>query len=180
MLELVFFAAISRDGFLSGPEGDMSWAEKYLSDSEDYGFVQLMSETSSVLMGSKTYDAHLVAMGGEPQPLPTFVLTNSPMRYDGHNDPNVHFVHGPLDVVVSELENHVSGQMLILGGADVVRQAIDAGVLNRLQLFITPDNLGSGLPLFEGELEGALSAFERAGTRTFSNGLVEQTYAISK
>ncbi|MEY4743674.1 MAG: hypothetical protein RIR34_1013, partial [Actinomycetota bacterium] len=31
MIQLVFFAAISSDGYLAGPNGEMDWAEKYLS-----------------------------------------------------------------------------------------------------------------------------------------------------
>jgi len=176
MIQLVFFAAISSDGYLAGPNGEMGWAEKYLSSGEDYGFVELMSNTDAMLMGSKTFDFNLQAMGGEPQPLPTFVLTNSPMRYDGLNDPNVHLVHGPLDAVIDELSRHVTGQMLILGGADVVRQAIDADLLERIQLFITPDVLGAGLPLFEGELDGALAAFELTGSAEFASGLRRLDY----
>ncbi|MEY4066919.1 MAG: hypothetical protein RIQ44_131 [Actinomycetota bacterium] len=179
MLDLVFFAAVSSDGFLAGADGDMTWAEKYLTPDEDYGFVDLMANTSALIMGSKTFDFNLQAMGGEPQPLPTFVLTNSPMKYDGLTDPNVHLIHGPLDVVLDELQNHVSGQMLILGGADVVRQALDIGRLSTVRLFVTPDVLGEGLPLFEGEIEGALSAFDLASTREFASGLRELEYRLN-
>ena len=45
MIETVFFAAISSDGYLAGPDGDMSWAEKYLGLDEDYGFTQVMSDS---------------------------------------------------------------------------------------------------------------------------------------
>jgi len=178
MLELVFFAAISADGYLAGQDGDMTWAEKYLSPEEDYGFAELMGATSALLMGSKTFDFNLQAMGGEPQPLPTFVLTNSPMKYDGLNDPNVHLVHGPIDLVIDELGRHIDGQLLILGGADVVRQAMDAGLLKQIQLFITPDVLGDGLPLFEGELEGALSAYQLVDTEAYASGLRKQVYHL--
>lgn len=178
MIQLVFFAAISSDGFLAGKDGDMEWAEKYLSQDEDYGFVELMNNTSAILMGSKTFDFHLKAMGGEKQALPTFVLTNNPMRYDGIDDANVHLIHGPLDAVIAELDQHVNGVMLILGGADVVRQTLDAGRLNVIRLFITPDVLGEGLPLFEQELEGALSAFTLAEVQNYASGLVEHTYVL--
>lgn len=178
MLELVFFAAVSSDGFLAGADGDMAWAEKYLGADEDYGFVELMSSTAAMIMGSKTFDFNLQAMSGEPQPLPTFVLTNSPMKYDGLDDPNVHLVHGPLDLVLAELERHVNGQMLVLGGADVVRQALDIGRLGTVRLFVTPDQVGSGLPLFEGEIEGALGAFELVRTRNFDSGLRELEYRL--
>ena len=178
MIQLVFFAAISSDGYLAGPNGEMDWAEKYLSQDEDYGFVELMNNTSAILMGSKTFDFHLKAMAGEKQALPTFVLTNNPMRYDGIADPNVHLIHGPLDAVLSELNQHVNGVMLILGGADVVRQVMDAGRLNVMRLFITPDVLGDGLKLFEQELEGALEAFALAEVQEFSSGLIEHTYVL--
>ncbi|MEN9715705.1 MAG: hypothetical protein RJA35_1172 [Actinomycetota bacterium] len=179
MLELVFFAAVSADGFLAGADGDMAWAEKYLSPDRDYGFVELMSTTTAMIMGSKTFDFNLQAMGDEPQPLPTFVLTNSPMKYDGLADPNVHLVHGPLDLVLDELERHVQGRMLILGGADVVRQAMDIGRLDRIRLFVTPDVLGQGVPLFEGEIEGALGAFTLVRTEEHDTGLRELEYRLS-
>jgi len=178
MLELVFFAAISADGYLAGQDGDMAWAEKYLSPDEDYGFTELMGNTSALIMGSKTFDFNLSAMGDEPQPLPTFVLTNSPMKYDGLNDSNVHLVHGPIDQVVDELTRHISGQLLVLGGADVVRQAIDADLLNKIQLFITPDVLGAGIKLFEGELEGTLGAFTKESERDYPNGLRMLAYSL--
>ena len=178
MLELVFFAAISSDGFLAGPDGDMAWAEKYLSTEEDYGFTALMGNTSAILMGSKTFDFNLQAMGDEPQPLPTFVLTNSPMKYDGLTDPNVHLVHGPIDQVVDELSRHIRGQLLILGGADVVRQALDAGFLHNVILFVTPDVLGTGLPLFEGELDEALAAYKLTATADYSSGLRRLEYSL--
>lgn len=180
MLELIFFAAISSDGYLAGPDGDMSWAEKYLDTDEDYGFVELLGSTSAVLMGSKTFDFELDAMGNEPRPLPTYVLTNNPMRYDGINDPLVRFVAGPIDGVVEEIARHVEGRLLVMGGADVVRQLIDAELLDQVRLFVTPDVLGGGRALFEQELEGALAAFEVAETRTFRTGLVERDYRAKR
>lgn len=178
MIELVFFAAVSNDGYLAGPDGDMSWAEKYLNTDEDYGFAELLGNTTAVLMGSKTFDFELTALAGEPRALPTYVLTNSPMRYDGLRDPLLHFVSGPIEGVLEELERHVSGQLLVMGGADVVRQCIDAGRLNSIRLFVTPDILGGGLALFQQELEGALEAYDLVRTRTFSTGLEERSYLL--
>ena len=180
MLELIFFAAISSDGYLAGPDGDMSWAEKYLDTDEDYGFVELLGSTSAVLMGSKTFDFELDAMGTEPRALPTYVLTNNPMRYDGITDPFVHLVAGPIDGVVEEMNRHLKGRILVMGGADVVRQLIDAGLLDQVRLFVTPDQLGGGRALFEQELEGALAAFALAETRTFKTGLVERDYRVKR
>ena len=180
MIELVFFAAISADGYLAGPDGDMSWAEKYLSTDEDYGFVELLGSTSAVLMGSKTFDFELEAMGTEPRALPTYVLTNNPMRYDGITDPFVHFVAGPIYGVIEEMKRHLKGRVLVMGGADVVRQLIDAELLDQVRLFMTPDVLGGGRALFEQEMDGALAAFSLEETRTFRTGLVERDYRANR
>ena len=180
MIELVFFAAMSSDGYLAGPNGDMSWAEKYLNTDEDYGFAELLGNTSAVLMGSKTFDFELQALGGEPRALPTYVLTNSPMKYDGLQDPLVHLVAGPIEGVLEQISRHVSGQLLVMGGADVVRQCIDAGLLGTIRLFVTPDVLGGGLALFEQELDGALEAYNLTKTRAFSTGLEERTYLLKR
>jgi dihydrofolate reductase len=180
MIELVFFAAVSSDGYLAGPEGDMSWAEKYLNTNEDYGFTELLGNTSAVLMGSKTFDFELQALGGEPRALPTYVLTNSPMRYDGLKDPLVHLMAGPIENLLEEISRHTSGQILVMGGADVVRQCMDAGALGTIRLFVTPDVLGDGLALFGQELEGALEAYRLDHTKGFASGLQERTYLLNK
>ena len=173
MLELVFFAAVSSDGYLAGPEGDMSWAEKYLSLDDDYGFLDAMNSSVAVLMGARTFEFEIAALGDQPRMLPTYVLTNEPFRYDGMSDRNLHFVSGEIGGIVEQIGRHVNGQVLVIGGADVVRQLLDAELLDRVQLFVTPDVLGSGLVLFEDGLDGALSEFQLQGERVFSSGLRE-------
>jgi dihydrofolate reductase len=176
MTTFLFFAAISSDGFLAGPDGDMAWAEKYLSADEDYGFTALMSRSRAMLMGARTFDFELDALGNEPRVLPTYVLTNNPMRYDGVNDSEVTFLAGDIEQVVDKIRSEVSGQVFVVGGADVVRQLLAKNLLDHLTLFVCPDVLGSGTPLFSTSMDEALEAFTIEKTQAFGSGLVQYDY----
>jgi dihydrofolate reductase len=201
--EFIFYAAVSSDGYIAGPEGDMAWAEKYLTGGDDYGFFELMSSCSAVLMGAETFDFELQAIGNEPRMLPTFVLTSNPQRFDGVTDPNVYFLGGEITTVTAAVHTQLVDQIkdpntlvFVFGGASVVKQMLAADLLDVVRLFVTPDVLGGGVPLFDltGEADApanatapeasgidpiaaALSHFTQVNQRSFSSGLVEKIFA---
>lgn len=178
MTTFTFFAAVSQDGYLAGPNGDMSWAEKYLSQDEDYGFGELMFQSSGVLMGSRTFDFELEALGDQGRMLPTFVLTRSPMKYDGVNDPNVHFLSGEISEVATEIDKTVGGKVFVMGGADVVNQMLKAQLLSRIILFQAPDELGEGLELFEDPLDIVLADYALVDEIEFKSGLLRREFEV--
>lgn len=178
MTTFTFFAAISSDGFLAGPNGDMAWAEKYLSADEDYGFSELMFQSSGVVMGSRTFDFELEAMGDQGRMLPTFVLTSSRMKYDGINDPNVHFLSGDIKSVAGEISAKVGGKVFVMGGADVVNQMLTAKLLDRIILFQAPDELGEGLELFDEPLDLVLSDYALTEEKKYDSGLLRREYEV--
>jgi len=170
--EIVFYAAVSSDGFLAGPNGDMTWAEKWLSDGDDYGYFKLVSSCSSMLMGSKTFDFELAAIGNQDRILPTYVLTMNPQRYDGvHGD--VTLVAGDVSAVVDRITDTHPGRLFVVGGADVARQLLDAGRLDVVVLTTTPDQLNVGLQLWAADSwhEG----FELVAREEFASGLSQET-----
>lgn len=50
------FIACSLDGFIAGPDDDLSWLPAPGEGGEDYGYGAFMSETAALLMGRSTYD----------------------------------------------------------------------------------------------------------------------------
>ena len=174
MNEVVFYAAVSRDGFLAGPNGDMTWAEKYLGGDEDYGYVSLVHSSTAMLMGSRTFDFELASIGEMERILPTYVLTNEPLRYDGLTAKDVHFVAGNISMIIDLIQSKQPGQILVVGGADVVAQLLAAKRITQVRLFECPDDLGAGTSLFA---EGAsLADFEVVSTKTYDSGLIERVY----
>ena len=172
--ETVFYAAVSSDGFLAGPNGDMTWAEKWLGTGEDFGYIQLVSACSAMLMGSKTFDFELAAIGNQDRILPTYVLTTNPQRYDGvHGD--VKLVAGDVSAVVDRITDaHAGGRLFVVGGADVARQLLEAGKLDVVVLTTTPDALGVGLKLWAAD--SWREGFELVAREDFASGLSQETW----
>ena len=172
--EILLYAAVSNDGFLAGPNGDMSWAEKWLADGDDYGYFKLVSSCSAMLMGSKTFDFELAAIGNQDRILPTYVLTSNPQRYDGvHGD--VKLVAGDVSAVVDRITDaHPGGRLFVVGGADVARQLLEAGKLDVVVLTTTPDVLDVGLKLWA--TDSWRDGFELVAREEFASGLVQETW----
>jgi dihydrofolate reductase len=172
--ELVFYAAISSDGFLAGPDGDMSWAEKYLASGEDYGYVELVSHSTAILMGRATFDFEIENGVQGPRPLPTYVLTHIPEFYEDVLDENVFFTGGDISQVVELVKLKHPGRVFVVGGADVANQLLEHNLLDSMRLFVCPEDLGSGTQAFKDDT--AYNNFTLVDEKQYSSGIVEEVY----
>lgn len=176
MSKTIFYGAVSLDGFIAGPGGEMDWAEKHLASGEDYGYVELVSACSAMLIGRKTFEFELVAAPEMDRVLPTYVLTEQPLRFDGAALSGVHFTSGDLREVVAMVKQKHPGDIFIGGGAELVDGLMVMGLLDELRLFVTPDILGSGVRLFKGSK--IKSELKLHSTKQFDSGLVELRYLL--
>ena len=178
MNERVFYAAISADGYLAGPNGDMAWAEKYLSRGDDYGYFQLVSTSASILMGRATFDFEIESGVRGPRPLPTYVLTHIPELYEDVQDENIYFTGGDVSLVIQLIEVKHPGKVFIMGGADVVGQLLEANLIDTMHLFVCPEDLGSGIKAFADD--SAYNNFTLIDEKEYPSGIVEEVYKKSE
>lgn len=171
MSKSIFYGVISLDGYLAGPDGDMSWAEKYLSPDEDFGWMELLSSSGSMLQGRKTFEFELESVPDMERILATYVLTEQPLKFDGLQIPNLHFISGDLREVVSTIKQKHPGNLFIGGGAMLVDNLLVMGLIDELRLFIAPDLLGGGIKLFKGSK--IKQQFELQSSKAYKTGLVE-------
>ncbi|NDC47514.1 MAG: dihydrofolate reductase [Micrococcales bacterium] len=174
MSELIFYAAISSDGYLAGPEGDMSWAEKYLASGEDYGYVKLIGSSSAILMGRATFDFEIESGSQGPRPLPTYVLTHIPELYEDIQDDNLYFTGGEISLVLDLISAKHPGQLFVMGGANVVRQLLDANRIDTMRLFVCPEDLGAGTLAFADDT--AYNNFTLTDEKQYPSGIIEEVY----
>jgi dihydrofolate reductase len=172
----IFYGAISLDGYLAGPDGSMDWAEKHLASGEDYGYVELVSSCSAMLIGRRTFEFELAAAPDMDRVLPTYVLTEQPLRFDGAALSGVHFTSGDLREVISMIKQKHPGDIFIGGGAELVDGLMVMGLLDELRLFVTPDLLAGGVKLFKGSR--IRSTLKLISTNRFESGLVELRYLV--
>jgi dihydrofolate reductase len=111
-----------------------------------------LEETSArvgaVVGGRATYEAARRWGDKNPFGLPLFIVTHRP-----EEEPDAggfSFVSGVEAAVERAREAAGDKDVSVMGGADVIRQALDAGLVDELSIVIAPVVLGGGKRLFEG------------------------------
>ena len=123
------------------PRGEPTGADKEFLDG-------MMSRIGAVIGGRGTFDAADRWGGSNPWPVPFFILTHRPD--DVPRDAGFDFV-SDLDEAI-RLARQAAGDkdVEIMGGANVIRQALAAGLVDELSISIGPVVMGGGKRLFEG------------------------------
>ncbi|WP_406633043.1 dihydrofolate reductase family protein [Amycolatopsis sp. WGS_07] len=149
MGKLLYSAAMSLDGFIAGPGGDMSWLAPYTGDA-DAG--ELAAEVGALLVGRRTFsgddpyrgtDGEGKAFGGGWDG-PQVVLTRQPAPAV----PGVTFC-STLEEGVATARAAAGEKTVNVLGASVGRACVDAGLLDEVAVVVMPVLLGGGVRLFE-------------------------------
>jgi dihydrofolate reductase len=123
------------------PRGTATGADKEVLD-------DAMRRVGAVIGGRGTFEAAERWGGSNPWPVPFFILTHHPD--DVPHDRGFTFVTN-LDEALERARDAAGDKdVSIMGGADVIRQALHAGVVDELSVSIAPVVLGGGKRLFEG------------------------------
>lgn len=154
------FIACSLDGFiadvhdgldwLTQPRGDHAplargnWAER---TSDALSFDDFATDVGAILMGRRTYD---VVSAFDPWPYgdtPVIVATSRPLE----NAPStVSTASAPIKNLVAEALTAAAGKDVYLDGGNLIRQALDADLIDQIIVTQMPTVLGRGHALFAG------------------------------
>ncbi len=109
---------------------------------------QTMAANGAVIAGRGTYEAAGHWGDKNPWGIPFFVVTHRPEE----QPPGGEFVFvGSLDEALDQADAAAGGkQVHVMGGADIIRQALAAGRVDELTIIIAPVTLGAGKALFDG------------------------------
>jgi dihydrofolate reductase len=109
---------------------------------------KVLSRIGAVVSGRWTYEAARHWGGKNPWGIPVFIVTHRP-----EEEPEggaFTFVAGVKEAVERAVEAAGGKDVHVMGGADVIRQALDAGLVDELTVIVAPVVLGGGKRLFEG------------------------------
>ena len=109
---------------------------------------ETMATNGAVIAGRGTYEAAGHWGGKNPWSIPFFVVTHRPAE----QPPGGEFVFaGSLAEAVGQAMAAADGKDVhVMGGADLIRQALAAGLVDELSIVIAPVTLGAGKRLFDG------------------------------
>ena len=123
------------------PEGEATEADKAYLDGA-------MARLGAVVGGRSTYESAEAWGGSNPWPVPFFVVTHRPE--DAPAGAGFTFVDGLEEAIARARDAAGEKDVSLMGGADVIRQALRSGQVDELFITIAPIVLGGGKRLFEG------------------------------
>ena len=170
MTKVVADITISLDGFVTGPEPDLehglghggeplhTWA--FSDDPVDVAQLRTGTERSgAVIMGRRLFDIidgpggwnEDVGYGaGEAGTPPFFVVTHAAPEAR-RLELDFTFVTAGVAAAIEQARGVAGAKdVVLMGGGDVIAQALDAGLVDELRLHLAPMILGAGTPLFDG------------------------------
>ena len=122
------------------PSGEATGVDKQFLD-------EGMARVGAVVGGRNTYEAAEAWGDRNPFGVPFFVVTHRPD--EAPEDAGFTFVNG-LDEAIARARVAAEGKLVfVMGGADVIRQALRAGHVEELSISIAPVMLGAGKRLFD-------------------------------
>ena len=106
------------------------------------------SELGAVLTGRRTFD-RAQGWGGNHAWGPAFVLTHHIPAGWPRPDSTVHFVTDGIESAVNQAKAAAAGKSVGVHGPEIIRQCLNAGLLDELSIDIAAVLLGSGIRLFD-------------------------------
>lgn len=145
------FVGASLDGFIAGPNDELDWlsAGGGLGQAEALKeFQAFYAQIGAVLMGRRTYDI-VCGMDGPWMygDTPMLIATTRPLE---NKRPSVRAATAPIQALVDQAKRVAGERDVYLDGGQLIRSALDAGLVDELVVTIVPMILGAGVPLFAG------------------------------
>ncbi|MCU0387825.1 MAG: dihydrofolate reductase family protein [Chitinophagaceae bacterium] len=171
--KVILYIAMSVDGFIAGPQDDLSFLNVVAKEGEDYGYNGFTAMVDTVIMGRKTYDWVMKQVPEFPHAdKQTFILTRTEKPSEG----NVQFYAGSLTELMATLRNQTGKNIFVDGGADVVNSLLQINQIDEMIISIIPSLVGDGTPLFKpGRSFKNLKLTE---SKAFESGLVQLHYEV--
>ena len=176
MQRIIYYVAVSLDGYIAGPEEDISMfmqsgpgVDHYLNELQSF---------KTVIMGRKTYEFGY-KFGLEPgQPaypgMEHFVFSNSLTFNKGNGQVNV---CQPKIEAINQIKDQSVSDIYLCGGGKFAGWLLQNNLIDELKLKLNPIVLGSGTPLFKGVESGHF--FKLKERLAFEDGIQILTYNLN-
>jgi dihydrofolate reductase len=139
MRRLCFSAAVSLDGFIAGPKGEIDW----IAMDPELDFEALFARFDALLVGRKSWEA-AQAQGGVGMPGMTCVVVSRTL--DPAHAGGMRVARDPA-AAVRDLRAAPGKDIWLFGGGELLASCLEQGLVDEVQLAYLPVLLGDGVPL---------------------------------
>ena len=173
--KVILYIAMSLDGYIAKPDGDLGFLSTVEQEGEDYGYADFVKTVDTVIVGRKTYDK-VISMGfGSPyRDKDVYVITRTLRPSVG----SVKFYSESLKDLIVNLKSRDGKHIFVDGGAEIVNELLYDNLIDEFYISVIPVLLGSGISLFKnGRPEIGLKLIQ---TKQFDKGLVQLHYILTE
>jgi dihydrofolate reductase len=161
MTKLIADMSMSLDGKIATPDDDIAPLTRwFFSGDTEVGPFRVSAASATLLteafervgalIGGRRYFDLAGGWGGaHPMGVPVYILTHEPPA-DWPSDSTIRFVTDGLDSAIAQATEAAGGKDVGVATPSLVRQCLDAGRLDELQINVAPVVLGEGISYFEG------------------------------
>lgn len=180
MAKLIMWNLMTLDGFVEGPNRDISWHSDVWGEELERLSIEQGKTAGGLLFGRVTYELmanHWPSETGEVadfmNALPKYVFSRTQKTSNWNNTLFNDDVMG----TVTRLKRENTKDILLFGSADLAATLIPHGLIDEFRLAVNPVILGGGTPLFK---PGERVKLRLLDSKTLSTGVVILRYEPAK
>jgi dihydrofolate reductase len=164
---LRYHVATSLDGFIAGSNGEYDW----IASEGSFDWPAYLSQFDTLLMGRKTYELAASQPGMLKSMGMAVVVVSTTLEPAQH--PEATIISADMVNAVAELKSKPGKDIWLFGGGALFRGLLDAGLVDRVELAVSPILLGSGVPVLPAGIRCPLRLMESTAQ---PSGMLHLTY----
>lgn len=172
MKKVKLYIAVSIDGYIARPDGDLEWLTGFPNPSKtDYGYKDFFASVDTVIMGNRTYqDILLMDVLWPYKDMETYVVTHHAQE----TKENIRFISENVVETISGLRKKDGKDIWLVGGGQLTSILLNADMVDEMQITFIPVVLGNGIPLFTNNPNE--SQWNLLENKAFDNGVLQVKY----
>lgn len=158
---------MSLDGFIAGPEDDVRALFPWyfageveipvpgqnmtfkVSPASEVTVHEMFEHIGAIVTGRRDFDVSRAWGGKSPFGVPTYIVTHTAPQEWSKNGSPFTFVTEGVESAINQARQAAGEKQVDVGGTQIVRQALEAGLIDTIEIDLVPILLGAGIRLFD-------------------------------
>lgn len=185
MGKIILDLAVTLDGYISGPHGEIDWLVK--DGERDFGDIlaEILDGIGAIFYGRVSYDLwgnYQPDEKASPKLKESYKLLHSKTKYvfsktkEGDNSKAI-FINSDINENILEIKQKVDGNIWLYGGGKLITTIMNLGLVDEYRLAVHPVIIGKGIPIFKDIKESI--GLKLIDTEQSKSGVILLTYAAN-